>query len=39
MIFNHWMAKWDKVLNNANSTIPIKEKKEMQRKKTHYLES
>lgn len=34
MIFNHKTAKWDKVINNANGTVTVKEKKEeMQRKK------
>lgn len=39
MIFNHKMAKWDKVINNANSTIPVKEEKKEQnakKKGTHH---
>lgn len=27
MIFNHKTAKWDKVINNANGTVTVKEKR------------
>ena len=36
MIFTCKMAKWDKVINNANSTVSVQETrtKEMERKET-----
>lgn len=37
MNFNHKTAKWDKVINNANNTVTVKEKKKCKEKRNSLL--